>query len=72
MCLLACMCGKPAEAVCKGRGHGAYCSTDMMTDEDKEATIKNGRGPRCDEAHVDACNAETAQWRQKREGMSPP
>lgn len=26
-----------------------YCSTDMMTDEDKEATIKNGRVPFSDE-----------------------
>ena len=27
-----------------GRGHKVYYSTDMMTDEDKEATIKNRRG----------------------------
>lgn len=43
-----------------------YCSTDMMTDEDKEATIKNGRVLRSDEAHVDTCNAENAQWRERR------
>lgn len=38
----------------------------MMTDEDKEDTIKDGRGLRSDEAHVHTCNAEAAQWREKR------
>lgn len=42
-----------------------YCNTDMMTDEDKEATIKNGRGLCSDEAHVDTCTAEAAQWRER-------
>lgn len=41
-----------------------YCNTDIMTDEDREATNKNGRGLRSDEAHADTCNAETVQWRE--------
>lgn len=40
-----------------------YCSSDMMTDEDKEATIKNGRGllsdgPSWARARREVCNGE--------------
>lgn len=42
-----------------------YCSTDMMTDEDKEATIKSGRVLRSDEAHVDMQRGERAMARKE-------
>lgn len=47
-----------------------YCRADMMTDEDKEATIKNGRVLFSDEAFVDTCKMKSVQWREWRDEPS--
>lgn len=65
--MLACLhVWKASRGCSQGRGHGVYRNPDVMTDEDKETTMKNGRGLRSDEAHVDTCSAETAQWRDPK------
>lgn len=47
-----------------------YCGADMMTDEDKEATIKNARVLLSDEPFVGTCKMKSAQWRERRVGPS--
>lgn len=47
LCMLVCVCMPKSkkshqEFLVSTRGHRVFCSFDMMTDEDKEATIKKG------------------------------